>query len=162
FFAQVERVGNGVGFFHRFSVLRDVSRTYWWLLVAALVLGLTGVSLLASTALAGAMTRPLRQLEEALEPVSAGDPQAPRAPAGARGLRTVGERFTSWTARFSAGRAALAEAEGEAAWREMARRLAHEFKNILPPMSLSLHRLRRRAEEVPESHRIAVAESLAS
>src|SRR5262245_39682858 len=162
FFTQVERVGNGVGFFHRFSVLRDVSRTYWLLLVAALVLSLTGVSLLASTALAGAMTRPLRQLEEALERVSAGDLETRVAPAGARELRTLGERFNSMTARLSAARAALAEAEREAAWREVARRLAHEFKNILTPMSLSLHRLRRRAEEVPDSHRAAVSDSLAA
>jgi nitrogen fixation/metabolism regulation signal transduction histidine kinase len=162
FFAQVERVGQGVGFFHRFSILRDVSRTYWLLLVAALVLGLTGVSLVASTALAGAMTRPLRQLEEALERVSAGDLETRVAPVGARELRTLGERFNAMTARLSAARAALAEAERQAAWREVARRLAHEFKNILTPMSLSLHRLRRRAEEVPDGHRAAVADSLAA
>ncbi len=160
FFAQVERVGQGVGFFHRFGVLRDVSRTYWLLLVAALVLGLTGVSLVAATALAGAMTRPLRRLEEALERVAAGDLETRVAPAGARELRTLGERFNAMTARLSGARAALAEAEREAAWREVARRLAHEFKNILTPMSLSLHRLRRRADHVPEQHRAAVADSL--
>jgi nitrogen fixation/metabolism regulation signal transduction histidine kinase len=162
FFARVERVGMGVAFYHRFGVLRDVSRTYWLLLVAALVLALTGVALVVATALARAMTRPLRQLERALERVAAGELETRVAATGPRELRTLGERFNAMTARLLAARTALAEAEREAAWREVARRLAHEFKNILTPMSLSLHRLRRRAHQVPDEHRTAVSDSLAA
>jgi len=160
FFARVDQVGRAVGFYHRFGVLRDVSRTYWLLLVAALVVALTGISLLAATTLARGMTRPLHRLEEALERVAGGDLETRVTPAGARELRTLGERFNAMTARLSAARAALAEAEREAAWREVARRLAHEFKNILTPMGLSLHRMQRRAEQVAQEHRVAVAESL--
>lgn len=162
FFARVERVGVGVGFYHRFGVLRDVSRTYWLLLVAVLVLGLTGVALLVATGLARTMTHPLREMERALERVAGGDLETRVAPAGARELRTLGERFNAMTARLSAARTALAEAEREAAWRDVAQRLAHEFKNILTPMSLSLHRLRRRADQVPAEHRDAVGESLSA
>ena len=64
------------------------------------------------------------------------------------------------TERLSEARDALQQAEREAAWREVARRLAHEFKNLLTPMSLSLHRLRRRTGAVSLEHRDAVAESL--
>jgi nitrogen fixation/metabolism regulation signal transduction histidine kinase len=160
FFLRVDEVGRGVAFYHRFGVLRDVSRTYWLLLVTALVLGLAGVSLFAATTLAGAMTRPLRTLEAALERVAAGDLETRVTPEGAPELRTLGERFNAMTARLSAARTALAEAEREAAWREVARRLAHEFKNILTPMGLSLHRLRGRVEQVPAEHRDAVGESL--
>ena len=160
FFARVDQVGRAVGFYHRFGVLRDVSRTYWLLLVAALVVALTGISLLVATTLARGMTRPLQRLEEALERVAGGDLETRVTPAGARELRTLGERFNAMTARLSAARTALAQAEREAAWREVARRLAHEFKNILTPMGLSLHRMRRRAEQVAEEHRAAVAESL--
>jgi two-component system nitrogen regulation sensor histidine kinase NtrY len=160
FFTRVEQVGLGVGFYHRSGVLRDLSRTYWVLLVAALVLGLTGVALVAATVLARGMTRPLHLLETALERVAAGDLETRVAATGARELRTLGERFNAMTARLLAARNALAEAEREAAWREVARRLAHEFKNILTPMSLSLHRLRRRADQVPAEHRDAVSESL--
>jgi nitrogen fixation/metabolism regulation signal transduction histidine kinase len=162
FFARVERVGSGVGFYHRFGVLRDVSRTYWVLLVTALVLALTGVALVVATGLARAMTRPLRELETALERVAAGELETRVVATGARELRSLGERFNAMTERLLSARTALAEAEREAAWREVARRLAHEFKNILTPMSLSLHRLRRRAHQVPEEHRSAVSESLAA
>lgn len=160
FFTRVERVGQGVAFYHRFGVLRDVSRTYWLLLVGALVLALTGVALLVATALAHTMTRPLRELEQALEQVAAGDLETRVAASGAREMRTLGERFNAMTARLSAARTALAQAEREAAWREVARRLAHEFKNILTPMSLSMHRLRRRAHHVPADQQGAVSDSL--
>lgn len=162
FFTGLVRVGEGVSFYHRFSVLRDVSRTYWLLLVGALVLGLTGVSLFVSTRLARAMTRPLRDLERALERVAAGDLDTRVTPSGARELKALAARFNAMTERLSTAREALARAEREAAWREVARRLAHEFKNVITPMTLSLHRLRRRADRVPESDRAAVAESLAA
>ncbi len=162
FFVRVDQVGRGLGFYHRFGVLRDVSRTYWLLLVVALVVALTGISLLAATTLARGMTRPLRRLEEALEQVAAGDLETRVEPAGARELRTLAERFNAMTARLSAARTALAEAEREAAWREVARRLAHEFKNILTPMGLSLHRMQRRVDQVAVEHRAAVADSLAA
>jgi nitrogen fixation/metabolism regulation signal transduction histidine kinase len=162
FFPRVDQVGRGVGFYHRFGVLRDVSRTYWVLLVLVLVVALTGISLLVATTLARGMTRPLQRLEQALERVAGGDLEARVKPDGARELRTLAERFNAMTGRLSAARDALARAEREAAWRDVARRLAHEFKNILTPMGLSLHRMRRRAAEVPEQHRDAVADSLES
>ena len=137
FFTGLARVGEGVSFYHRFGVLRDVSRTYWLLLVAALVLVLAAIALVVATALARAMTRPLQDLEQALEKVAAGDLETRVAPAGASELRTLGERFNDMTARLSAARTALARAEREAAWRDVARRLAHEFKNVLTPMTLA-------------------------
>ena len=159
-FDKLERVGEGMGFYRRFGVVRDVSRTYLLLLVAAVVVALTGVAVWVATRLARGMTRPLRDLETALERVAAGDLAARVSPSGARELRTLGERFNAMTGRMAEARTALLEAEREAAWREVARRLAHEFKNILTPMSLSLHRLRRRAAAVSDDQRPAVEESL--
>lgn len=160
FFQKVERVSQGVGFYQRFGVVRDVSRTYSWLLVVALVVALGLAALWASATLARGMTRPLGRLGEAVERVAAGDLGARVRPEGAREVVTLGQRFNTMTERLGAAQDALREAEREAAWREVARRLAHEFKNILTPMSLSLHRLRRRTSEVRDEHRVAVEESL--
>jgi len=160
YFDKVERVSQGVGFYHRFAVVRDVSRTYTWLLVVALVVVLGLAALWASAVLARGMTRPLGRLGEAVERVAAGDLGARVRPEGAREVVALGQRFNAMTERLGAAQDALREAEREAAWREVARRLAHEFKNILTPMSLSLHRLRRRTGEVREEHRTAVEESL--
>ncbi|TMQ65308.1 MAG: HAMP domain-containing protein [Candidatus Eisenbacteria bacterium] len=160
FFDQIQRVGEGVGFYRRFSVVRDVSRIYLLLLVFAVALTLSVLALWVATALARGMTRPLHRIEDALERVAAGDLEARVAPAGAAEMRALAQRFNAMTERLAGARLALQEAEREAAWRDVARRLAHEFKNLLTPMSLSLHRLRRRAGAVPENERVAVDESL--
>ena len=160
YFEDLATVGEGVGFYRRFGVVRDVSRIYTLLLVVVLVALLVGASVWAAAALARGMTRPLQRLEEAVERVAAGDLSSRVQPGGAREVVKLGERFNDMAARLGEAQEALRKAEREAAWREVARRLAHEFKNILTPMSLSLHRLRRRVGIVPDEHRGAVGESL--
>jgi len=162
FFTEVERVGDGMSFYRRFRVVRDVSRIYTVVLVIALAALLVGISAWASALLARDMTRPLDQLGDAVERVAAGDLAVRVDARGATEVARLGARFNDMAARLGAAQAALLQAEREAAWREVARRLAHEFKNILTPMSLSLHRLQRRADVVPEPHRGPVAESLES
>jgi nitrogen fixation/metabolism regulation signal transduction histidine kinase len=75
-------------------------------------------------------------------------------------LASLASSFNAMTARLAEARQALQRAEREAAWRDVARRLAHEIKNPLTPMTLSLHRLQRRASLVPEHERGAVMDSL--
>jgi two-component system nitrogen regulation sensor histidine kinase NtrY len=162
YFVSLERVGRGVSFYRRFGVVRDVSRAYMLLLVAFLVLALAGAAVWTSTVLAAGLTRPLTRLERALENVAGGDLSVRIEPQGPREVAALSERFNTMTERLSEARDALQRAEREAAWREVARRLAHEFKNLLTPMSLSLHRLRRRTEAVTDEHRVAVSESLAA
>ncbi len=50
--------------------------------------------------------------------------------------------FNRMTEGLARGRDALARAERERAWREMARQVAHEIKNPLTPLKLSLQNLR--------------------
>ena len=160
YFDSLEQVGRGVSFYRRLGVIRDVSRTYMLLLVGALVLSLSAAAAWASAVLAAGLTRPLERLGGALEEVAAGDMNVRIEPHGPREVALLGERFNTMVERLADARDALQQAEREAAWREVARRLAHEFKNLLTPMSLSLHRLRRRTGEVTEEHREAVTESL--
>ncbi len=162
YFESLDRVGRGVSFYRRFGVVRDVSRAYMLLLIGLLVALLAVTAVWASAALAAGFTRPLTDLQDALEKVSAGDLSVRIEPRGPREIVALSERFNTMTERLSIARDALQEAEREAAWREVARRLAHEFKNLLTPMSLSLHRLRRRTGAVSEEHRAAVSESLAA
>jgi nitrogen fixation/metabolism regulation signal transduction histidine kinase len=162
FFAGIERVDTGAAFYRRFGVVSQVTRVWLLLLVTALALALTAISVVAATRLAAGMTRPLRELETAVGRVASGDLDARVTPSGARELATLGDRFNTMAVRLADAREAMARAEREAAWREIARRLAHEFKNLLTPMSLSMHRLRRRVDAVRSEDRDAVIESLAS
>jgi nitrogen fixation/metabolism regulation signal transduction histidine kinase len=67
------------------------------------------------------------------------------AQAGVRAEGEVGElvaAFDAMSAELAAGRTRLAQAERVAAWREVARRLAHEIKNPLTPIAMSVETLR--------------------
>ena len=161
FFTRVDDVGIAVSRYGQLGVLVKLQRQYLWFLVSFLVVALVGLALVLATGLARGMSRPLRELSAGFERVAAGDLAARIEPAGAKELRTLGESFNVMTARLEAARDSLKQAEREAAWREVARRLAHEFKNILHPMSLALDRLRMRADAVPADARPAVRESLA-
>jgi nitrogen fixation/metabolism regulation signal transduction histidine kinase len=160
FFEDLQKIGQGLEYYRRFGIVRDLSRLYLLLLVAALFAILTVISAVVAARIASDMTRPIRELERAVEQVAGGDLTTRVTPSGARELVTLGARFNQMTARLGEAQVALKEAEREAAWREVARRLAHEFKNLLTPMSISLHRLRRRASLVPDDQRAAVEQSL--
>ncbi|MBC7921458.1 MAG: HAMP domain-containing histidine kinase [Ferruginibacter sp.] len=54
----------------------------------------------------------------------------------------VGE-YNRMLLKLEASKAALSQSEKESAWREMARQVAHEIKNPLTPMKLTLQHLRR-------------------
>ena len=51
--------------------------------------------------------------------------------------------YNKMVSKLDNSAAALAKSEREGAWREMARQVAHEIKNPLTPMKLSLHYLQR-------------------
>jgi nitrogen fixation/metabolism regulation signal transduction histidine kinase len=59
----------------------------------------------------------------------------------------LAEAFNSMTADLRASRERVVQAERVAAWREMARRLAHELKNPLFPIQLSIETLRRKLDQ---------------
>src|SRR5262249_20320457 len=142
------------------SVVADIQRQYAWMLATALVLVLVAIALFVSARLAREMTRPLRELSAALGQIAAGDWNARVAPGGAPGLRRLGEAFNAMAARAEEARAALQQAEREAAWRAVAQRLAHEFKNILTPMSLSVYVLAKHAERAAGAAGAEMRESL--
>ncbi|HTM57166.1 MAG TPA: HAMP domain-containing sensor histidine kinase [Candidatus Udaeobacter sp.] len=151
FFEDIDRIGRGTEYYRGHSVVADIQRQYAWMLATALVLVLVALALIVSARLAGEMSRPLRELSEALGRIAAGEWSARVEPQGAPEMRRLGESFNAMAARLEAARDALARAEREAAWRDVAQRLAHEFKNILTPMSLSLYVLAKNAAAAESS-----------
>jgi nitrogen fixation/metabolism regulation signal transduction histidine kinase len=127
----------------------DVQRPLTWLLVAGLVLLLAALALLLAHTLARPIVRPLSELLAAVDRVAGGELRVRVQPHGARELRALGTAFNAMTERLEEARVVLAEAEREAAWREVARKLAHEFKNILTPLQLSLQMIEAEREAAP-------------
>ena len=160
YWEQLDQVRQAREFYARLGVLVDVQRQSVWLTIAALVLVIALGAALLARALAGGMTKPLSRLATALERVEDGVSNERLAERGPRELASLAASFNAMTERLSEARLALARAEREAAWRDVARRIAHELKNPLTPMSLSIHRLQKRFELVPEAERGAVRESM--
>jgi len=160
FFSRVDSIGEARELYGRLAVLVDVQRRYVWLLVVSLVAAIALGALLLARALAAPMTHPLETLTAAFERVATGELETRVPERGARELRTLAASFNAMAGRLATAREALARAEREAAWRDVARRLAHEIKNPLTPMRLSLHRLERRIDRVAESDREAVRDSV--
>ncbi|HKX46710.1 MAG TPA: HAMP domain-containing protein, partial [Planctomycetota bacterium] len=96
-------------------------------------------------------TRPILALEAHTRKVAAGDLGARIEVRSSDEVGRLAEAFNRMTAELAEQRARLVEAEKASAWREMARQIAHEIKNPLTPMQLSLDLLERaRRDASPE------------
>src|SRR5262245_7562348 len=162
FWERLTEVREAREIYARVGIVVHLQRQRVWLMILGLVLAVAGAAVLLSRALAGGMTQPLSRLAGALERVQDGGEREPLAESGPHEFASLAASFNAMTARLAEARQALQQAEREAVWREVAQRLAHELKNPLTPMTLSLHRLERRVEMVPESERAAVRESIAA
>jgi nitrogen fixation/metabolism regulation signal transduction histidine kinase len=86
----------------------------------------------------------VEQLADAARAVAGGDWHARVDASAASGeIAALAEAFTTMTSQLVDQRDRLVQAERVAAWRELARRLAHELKNPLFPLRLTLDNLRR-------------------
>jgi nitrogen fixation/metabolism regulation signal transduction histidine kinase len=100
-------------------------------------------ALVAAVLLSGRIARPVRELAEGARRVAAGDLEAAVPVATTDEIGQLAGSFNAMTADLRDSRERLLQAERVAAWREMARRLAHELKNPLFPIQLSIETLRR-------------------
>ena len=110
-------------------------------LVAALALSAAAAAL-AGHLLARRITRPLEALGEGARRVRGGDLAARVEVAATGEVGELVEGFNAMTAELRSTTARAAAAERVAAWREVARRLAHEVKNPLTPVAMSVETLR--------------------
>ena len=93
--------------------------------------------------LAGQLTRPFGRLRQGLQNVGAGGTEAPIPVETHDEVGELVETFNAMQAQLAESRRRLAEQERELAWSEMARQVAHEIKNPLMPMKLSVQHLQR-------------------
>lgn len=161
-FAQIDSVSTGLTYYRRLGVTSELQRRVVLVLVAAMTIALIALSWSLSARLARQMSQPLRELSVAFGRVAGGELTTRVATTGAAEIRLLGESFNAMTARLEDARAALVQAEREAAWRDVARKLAHEFKNTLTPMQLSLQMLEARLDQAPAESREAMRKSLAA
>jgi two-component system nitrogen regulation sensor histidine kinase NtrY len=99
--------------------------------------------------IAARVSRPIEQLARAAEAVAAGDWDARVPVKGSDEVGVLARSFNHMTEQLTSQRNQLVQTERVAAWRELARRLAHELKNPLFPLQLTVENLVRARELAP-------------
>jgi len=122
--------------------------------VRSLLLGGTaGVLVLAvclTLLIARRTTGPIRALQQQVRRVAGGDLDARIEIRSRDELGALAQDFNRMTRELKEQRERIVKAEKDAAWREMARQIAHDIKNPLTPITLSLDLLERaRRERAP-------------
>ena len=109
----------------------------------AILVGGTGIALgvILTAWVAGRVTRPVESLAAAARQVAAGNWTVRVNPGSGDELGQLARAFNLMTQQLIEQRDRLVQAERVAAWRELARRLAHELKNPLFPLQITVENL---------------------
>jgi two-component system, NtrC family, nitrogen regulation sensor histidine kinase NtrY len=128
---------------------------------AALLVGGGGIvlAILLSSWAAARVTRPVEQLAHAAQQVAAGNWDIRVDVLDADELGQLADSFNRMTTELLGQKERLMQAERVAAWRELARRLAHELKNPLFPLQLTMENLVRAREQNPDQFEEVFRES---
>jgi nitrogen fixation/metabolism regulation signal transduction histidine kinase len=96
------------------------------------------------------ITRPVHELAEAAGEVAAGHWNAHVEVRTRDEIGELATAFNQMTRQLTEQRERLVQSERVAAWRELARRLAHELKNPLFPLQITVENMRRARDQYPE------------
>jgi two-component system, NtrC family, nitrogen regulation sensor histidine kinase NtrY len=118
----------------------------------SLFIGSGGIllAILLSGWMATRITRPVEQLAQAARQVAAGNWNTQVSVGSSDELAELAQSFNQMTGELLDQTERLIQAERVAAWRELARRLAHELKNPLFPLQLTVENLMRARQQSPE------------
>jgi nitrogen fixation/metabolism regulation signal transduction histidine kinase len=125
-----------------------------------------GVGLLLAVALsswaAARVTKPVKELAHAAHDVAGGNWDTQVRAHSNDELGELANSFNRMTRDLMEQRERLVQSERVAAWRELARRLAHELKNPLFPLQLTVENLVRSREQDPQLFEETFRESAAA
>ncbi|MGE5175955.1 MAG: ATP-binding protein [Hyphomicrobiales bacterium] len=124
-------------------------RTIAALRVTSLALGGAGlgIAILLGFLWSAQISRPVERLAAFSDRVAQGEWDEPLALESVRELETLAEALDRMRRDLLAYRERLVVSERQAAWSQMARRVAHEIKNPLTPIAVSVADLRRSYEQ---------------
>ena len=124
----------------------SLERRIRWLALGVAAVGLL-LGLLLSWWGAARVTRPVQKLASAAREVSQGNWNAHVDVHGGDEVGQLAKSFNQMTTQLVEQREKLVQVERVAAWRELARRLAHELKNPLFPLQTTVENLQRAREQ---------------
>ncbi len=116
------------------------------------------IVLVLTPLLAHGLVRPLDELRRAVHRMESGERQIEFAAGGPTEVKELAKALHDLSQSLQSSEARMRSAERRAAWREMARRVAHEIKNALSPLTLAMDNVETAAQrEDPAARRALVA-----
>lgn len=157
--SEIEALQKNLTMYKRLGVYTWLSERSLWVFAGlwSIVLGL--LSFLLAALVSRSIARPIVALESGMERVSSGDLAHRVHPEGTREVRYLGNAFNRMVEEIQGSRRALLRAERLAAWREVARAVAHEIRNPLTPIQFALQRLQDEARRPAGPRPEVIAES---
>ncbi|MFI5058405.1 MAG: ATP-binding protein [Candidatus Acidiferrales bacterium] len=119
-----------------------LTRRIGWI-AGAVGAGALLIGLLLTWWVSARITRPVEELAEGAREVASGNWDAHIRVRGGGEIAQLAEAFNEMTATLASQREQLVQTERVAAWRELARRLAHELRNPLFPLQITVENLQR-------------------
>jgi len=128
-----------------FSRQQEISREITTFIVALLNVYflLIFLTVFLTVVISNQVTRPLRMLQEKLSALKLGGANQEIAYQRHDEIGSLVKEYNRMVGELQRSAEKLARSERELAWREMARQIAHEIKNPLTPMKLSVQHLRK-------------------
>jgi len=139
------RAGTFIGAFVVGTPLRAQLQLQRSILWTGLLVGFCGIAfgMLIGLWTTERITRPVRRLAEGAHAVAGGDLAVRVTVTSKDEIGELAESFNRMTEQLLQQRERTVQAERVAAWRELARRLAHELKNPLFPLQITVENLRK-------------------
>jgi nitrogen fixation/metabolism regulation signal transduction histidine kinase len=134
------------------------------ILQTGLLVGATGIFLgvLIGWWTTARVTRPVAQLVSGVHALAGGDWTTRVSVSSHDEIGQLAEAFNKMTEQLIEQRDRTLQAERVASWRELARRLAHELKNPLFPLQITIENLQRARDRHPEQFEEVFRESTAT
>lgn len=118
------------------------------------------IVLVLTPLLAHGLVRPLDELRNAVHRMESGERQIEFAGGGPTEVQELAKALRDLSQSLQSSEARMRSAERRAAWREMARRVAHEIKNALSPLTLAMDNVETAAQREDPAARRALVSSL--
>jgi len=125
-----------------YTIRPDLDKIMWTQVVTMFVVLIIAGAILGWLFARG-VTKPILTLVAGTREVARGDLNHKVMVKGKDEIAVLMESFNAMTSQLKAGRERAVRAERLAAWRNVARSIAHEIKNPLTPIQLSMYRLRK-------------------
>lgn len=134
-------IANGLQLARALQIERErIGREFWMPFLVIYGLSLF-IGLIAAWSLSRGLTQPLSRLVHATQKVGAGEWSTQVELRGGGELEQVSNSFNRMVTTLDAQNRRLVDLETMAGWREMARALAHEVKNPLTPIQLTVEEM---------------------